>query len=411
MKNLSFFTLRDFNKHGGGGLRILGIVNALSLTNVNARIFLNDSGYNKTLISNKVDRTNINVYFSQFEKRIIQFLIAFLPVFFVTFIFKKKISKLRLVLDDSSIKNQEIVFFEYLDLSIGYVLKTKGVIKGYICDIHGIGPNEFKYKKNNVFLNKMKYFAAVLLERKVFSRASGFIFASKSMQNYFHSNYPKIKHKKHIIIPYCVETDACLSEVDSALLGSIRDKFDIKENDEIIFFAGSFKYIGGITCLVKAYKQVLDTKSEAKLFLIGTGEEVEAVRDIIKSNELSSKVIHLDKIPYSQLRTYQEIASVIVCPDRDNLFSHMVLHLKYLDSLASNKIVINGMFDSVMEINNHEELSINFQPSSISSLVERIIFSLKHREVLLNRYKNNNNYVKDNFTYENAISELKKLAS
>lgn len=410
MKNLSFFTLRDFNNHGGGALRILGIVNALSLTNVNVRIFLNDNGVNKPHISNKVECTTINVYFSQFEKRIIQFLLAFLPVFFVTAIFQKKISELSLVLEDSSIKNEEIVFFEYLDLSIAYILKTKGIITGYICDIHGIASNEFKGKEKNIVLNKLKYFAAVLLERKTFSRASGFIYASKSMQRYFHSNYPETMQKKQIIVPYCVEADACLNAVDSALLESIRNNFDIKERDDVIFFAGSFKYIGGVTSLVRAYKQVLETKSNVRLFLIGTGEEVKTVREFIKCNDLSSKVIHLEKVPYSQLRTYQEIASLIVCPDRDNPFSHMVLHLKYLDSLASNKIVINGMFDSVAEINCHEQLSINFKPSSTSSLVEKIIFSLENKDLLLDRYENNNHYVLKNFTYRNFVGELKKLA-
>jgi hypothetical protein len=117
-------------------------------------------------------------------------------------------------------------------------------------------------------------------------------------------------------------------------------------------------------------------------------------------------VILAGLIPYNQLRTYQEIADIIICPDRSNIYSNMILHLKYIDSLASNKIVINGAFEAVKEININEILSVDFFPSDVKSLTEKILYCLDNIDMLTKKFLNNNQYVKENLVYENNPTNL-----
>jgi hypothetical protein len=84
----------------------------------------------------------------------------------------------------------------------------------------------------------------------------------------------------------------------------------------------------------------------------------------------------------------------------------MILHLKYIDSLASNKIVINGAFEAVKEININEILSVDFFPSDVKSLTEKILYCLDNIDMLTKKFLNNNQYVKENLVYENNPTNL-----
>ncbi len=116
----------------------------------------------------------------------------------------------------------------------------------------------------------------------------------------------------------------------------------------------------------------------------------------------------MGRVPYKDLRTYQSIANVIVCPDRDNVYSQLIVHVKYLDALISGKIVINGAFESVKEINEEEKLSLLYIPSNVESLAKTIFRALENETYLLEKYQKNVQYVRHHLTYNTVISVLLK---
>jgi len=404
-KELIFFTFRDFSKFGGGMIRIDGILNSVSdVTEV--ILISNISEKNKKALNPNIKHLEIGIKFSIFEKRLLQFCLSILPLFIVNIIFQKKIKQLKEIFKKYQMEDKEIVFLEYLDISIGYLSKKNNYIKDYICDVHGLVPNEFKQKKQKKISNYIKYISAVLLDRKVFANANGMIFASNAMKEYFFSIHQELINKKFVILPYFISKSSSNTNVNKILLGSIKNKYGINNNDKILFFAGGFKTLGGITDLVKAFQIAESKVSNIKLFLIGEGEELNNINQIIESHNLENKVILAGLIPYDELRTYQELADIIVCPDRENIYSNLILHLKYIDSLSSNKIVINGGFKAVKEINIDEKLSLDFIPSNIESLAHKIIYALENEKILKEKYSFNNQYVRENLLYENNANIL-----
>jgi len=175
-------------------------------------------------------------------------------------------------------------------------------------------------------------------------------------------------------------------------------------------FAGGFKQTGGITDLVLAFEKVINKKHDTILILIGDGKIMPQCKELVSKLDLDKSVYFLGRIPYNKLRTYQEIADVIVCPDKQNPFSDMILHLKYLDALISGKIVINGSFKSVQEINKDEFLSLNFTPSDIDSLANSISFALENKEELEIKYRCSKTYTAKNLTYSKYISVLENYS-
>ncbi len=406
---INFFTMRDFTHHGGGMIRILGLLSTLEYNCEEYRIFSNSTGAESL---SRLNVENVDIYFSKNEKRIFQLCISFLPIFIVNFIFSKKLKELKTFSSQFKLDNETLVCCEYLDLSLGYYMKKNNLIGGYVCDIHGLVPNEFKTKKDRKVYNYIRYQAAKLLDKRVFSFSDGIIYASLAMKTFMENQISKLKKINSTIIPYLVSIDKVDSSVDQVKLQEIKDKYNILTDQELVFFAGSFKELGGVMDLMQAFYKVKLKRPNLILILIGSGEDTEQVKSYIEKNKLLDCVVHIPKVNYSELRTYQELADVIVCPDRYNLYSNMIIHLKYIDSLVSNKIVINGDFEAVKEINTEQHLSINFKPSDFHDLASKIDYCLNNKVQLESKFKNNANYVKRNLVYQSSsykISSVFKL--
>src|SRR5690606_11201861 len=107
---------------------------------------------------------------------------------------------------------EKIIFFEYLDNSIGYWLKKNKVVGSYINDIHGIASNEFIFQRKKaksltskgIFKNKELVYRK--LDRKVFNNASGIFYASEAMIDYFSKIYPSLNSKKNFYLPYVLNS-------------------------------------------------------------------------------------------------------------------------------------------------------------------------------------------------------------
>lgn len=404
-----FFSMRNFIRDGGGSIRMYGILNALA-----------EKGHDVVFISNattffkfdkRINHINIDCEITSVQKSNLQGLTSLLPASTVWKLYPVILDKIKIALEKANSINGIIYFFEYLDNSLAYLLKKEGVISGYINDQHGIATLEFQYQANTTknikkkIIALLKYKLADILDRKVFEYGDGFIYASKAMKNYFYNKY-KLEHKKSFIIPYVLGKELANSKVDLKLKTMLQEELGIKKTDFVFFFAGGYKPTAGVQDLINAFSKFSKNHNNGKLILIGTGPTRDECDKLIKANNISEKVLIIDKIPYEELPTYQSLASIIVCPDRQNPYSNLIVHLKYFDSLASGKIVINGDFESVKEINTNNFLSPTFIPSDFDSLLMTFENCFNNFESISNTYKNTRNYTLEHLTYENYVYQL-----
>lgn len=403
-----FFAMNDFSHEGGGTIRMQGIMNELSKKGHDVIFISNTKKYH--LFENTIQHVFIDFIFSRSDKRIFQGLLGIVPMSIIKIKYSKLFIRLRQIVKDRFDK-EPIFFFEYLDNSIGYCLKSQGIIEDYINDLHGVATLEFKFQANHAKSLKdklkfySKYFISNLLDKKVFNSAKGLIFASKAMRDFFCNQYPKVNKKQNYIIPYVLSSDAILDKVDFELKSELLTKFNIKTDEKIIFFAGAFKKTGGVPDLILAFAKIVNNYN-ARLLIVGDGPTMGECISIVREKNIGDKVVFIGRIPYSHLRTYQDIADIIVCPDKQNVYSELIIHVKYLDALISGKIVINGSFKSVEEVNVNESLSINFKPSDIGSLTNAIQFAIENFDGLNKKFKNNKEYTTINLTYSSHVSIL-----
>ena len=71
MRELAFFTFRDFSKHGGGSLRIKGILNALVKRGVTVTLISHTIEFSE--FDENIHHIPLEIYFTKTEKKLFQF--------------------------------------------------------------------------------------------------------------------------------------------------------------------------------------------------------------------------------------------------------------------------------------------------------------------------------------------------
>jgi len=406
-----FFSLRNFEIDAGENVRIYGLLNSFALAGNEVVFISNAKRYE--MFSHSIKHVFIGYEFR--KKRVFQGLLALLQYRFAYYRFNKLFRKIKAALLTVEIRNEPIIFFDYLDNSIGYVLKRKGIIAKYVNDIHGIATIEFlNHIKNSKsikrkLVNKLKYYLAYKLDKKVFRFADYLIYGSENMKMYYEKLY-NLKSKKYFIIPYLLDENVINRKIDIELKNRLEYEFKITPESFVVLFVGSYKPLAGIDDLIKAFELLHAEYKDCKLLLIGNGPYK---NDCVKlANKLKSKtnINFVEHIPYSQLVTYQSLANVIVCPDKNNLFSHYVIHVKYFDALVSGKIVIIGAFDSVLEINKNNFLSLTFEPSDVNDLYRKLKLCKEKFGELTEIYQTSSDYVAKHFTYGPYLKKNRYMA-
>jgi glycosyltransferase involved in cell wall biosynthesis len=406
----TFFTMNNFTKEGGGTIRMYGILNELAKQNNKVTLISNAENLSK--FETSIVHIPINHCFNAQQKRVLQGLAALLPASLLSLLYKGYLNKLASTVNLNASLNKTIFFFEYLDNTVGYLLKRRGLITSYINDLHGIATLEFKFQADHSssFKSKAKflskYHLSNMLDKKVFNNAYGFIFASKAMQQFYLKMYPHIFNKKSYILPYVLSSQACEQEVDINLRSKLIEELKIKREDVVLLFSGAFKKTGGVPDLLLAVSNLVNDFPNLRVLLVGDGPTMQECQSIVQHKNLQQKVTFIGRTSYADLRTYQDLANIIVCPDKMNMYSELIIHVKYLDALISEKVVINGAFKSVREINKDEFLSVNFDPSDIESLTASIKYCIENLDSLKEKFKNNRRYACDNLTYKTIVKEL-----
>jgi glycosyltransferase involved in cell wall biosynthesis len=403
-----FFTLRDFKKEVGENVRMYGILNSLAVQGQEIVFLSNAEDYKS--FHPAIQHVHIGYDFK--DKRRIQGLLALLPANIVYQQFRPLFSKIEDAIERAGVGNMPVCFFDYLDNSIGYLLKATGIIQSYINDIHGISTIEQLYQQSTAssnyqrWVHRWKYFLVNNLDRKVFSGAAGLIYGSSSMQRYYEQLY-NLKGKQSFVIPYLVSEDALRRQPDAALQRELKVRLGLAEQDFVVLFIGTYKQTGGMDDLIKAFDLLHRDIANSKLIMIGEGPYKDFCVNLAQQLPAAKAINFIKHISYAEMATYQSLAQVIVCPDKENPFSQHVVHVKYFDALISGKLVINGAFNSVKEINKNEELSLTFKPSDVADLHAKLVYCHNHYEELCRKYMGVKEYVAQHLTYSAYVKNLR----
>ncbi len=155
-----------------------------------------------------------------------------------------------------------------------------------------------------------------------------------------------ISADKITVIPNCVDADFFFN---GAYDTEIADRHTLR-NKKVFGFIGSFYKYEGIDLLIGSFADVIRQMKDARLLLVGDGEEKERLFRKTLAMGLGGKVIFTGKVPHEKIKRYYSVIDVMVYPRKRIRLTELVTPLKPLEAMAMGKVVIGSDVGGMREL-------------------------------------------------------------
>ncbi len=135
-------------------------------------------------------------------------------------------------------------------------------------------------------------------------------------------------------------------------------------SDEIKFlFVGRLEKSKGVYCLIHAMKPLLQSKLNAKLFIIGRGIEERNLKTLVSSLNLTDYVTFLGNVPYERLPEFYNACDALILPSLIDPSPSVIL-----EAMACGKPVIGSKVGGIDEVLVDRETGYLFKPNNYKEL-------------------------------------------
>lgn len=251
------------------------------------------------------------------------------------------------------IEGGDITGYEYL------INKLKN--QRFLAHIHGniLGNNKVNAKIYEYFIAISKYTEKLILEDK-----------------YVKENQVKLLYN-------AIKTENFQKSISVEERNSLREKFEIKENDNVIIFFGRMIPEKGVKELIESFKKIKNLEN-SKLLILGNshyGEKVKSEYDIELeriSESIKDKIKFTGYIDNEDLYKIHSIADIAVLPSMwEELFG-----LVFVEAMASGLPIITTKSGGIVEVvDNDCAFILEKNNRLVDKIAEKIDYLIEHPEV------------------------------
>lgn len=229
---------------------------------------------------------------------------------------------------------------------------------------------------------------------KLLKRADCIITATKGHID--GSDYLPDFRRKCKIVPYGITPGDYLSiERSPVLTNRLSDKKNVK-----VFFTGRLVYYKGVDILLKAFTMT----ENCELFIAGTGEMEQELKDFAKRHNIEKKVHFLGFLPDNELKQAYADCDIFVLP---SVAKSEAFGIVQLEAMVYGKPVINTKLPSgVPYVSVHGKTGLTVPPSDAKALAEAINILVADAKIRENFGKAAAERVMTEFNEKNVIRKL-----
>jgi len=250
---------------------------------------------------------------------------------------------------------------------LGRIFKVKSVITAYGGEIPLIQKSNFIKKITIPNMNK----ASIVLADSSFIK----------------NELIKLGVKEEKIVVHRLAPNFVPHTKDESLVREFR-KTIAKDDEKIVLFVGRLVERKGVDYLIKSLKEV---KSNVRLVIAGKGEQLEPLKNLVKSLSLEDRVTFSVGPSHKELGKLHDISDVFVCPSIiDKKGETEGLGLVNVEAMESGIPVIASRVGGIVDVvkdNINGVLSEPKNPSSIAFAIDKILSDDKFREMIIQNGK------------------------
>lgn len=180
------------------------------------------------------------------------------------------------------------------------------------------------------------------------------------------------------------------------------DDYNVKVEDEgYALYYGRIIKEKGIMTLLNAFKNI----KKHKLYIAGTGPDVEKVEKYIKENNMADRVELLGFLDSKDVKAYVRKARFIVVPS----IWYENCPYSVLETLAMGKPIIGSNLGGIPELVQNEKTGLIYKYNNEKELEEKMNYLFENKEKALEFGKNSKEVARNEFSKENYYKKLMKI--
>lgn len=273
-----------------------------------------------------------------------------------------------------------------------------------IYDMHSSLPQQltnFKFTTSKTLIGFFKY-----LEDRCLHSAEAVITICPDLRDYVDSIITK--KEKHFLIENSIFEDIKLKNPAENKNNNDNNSFNldgfVKENEELLVYAGTLEKYQGIDILVKAMKEVVSKSSDVKLLIAGgTKEQVTEFSNLANSLGLSEKIKFTGRVPQNIAKDYTNKADILLSPRSDGTNTP----LKIYEQLASGKPLVATKIYSHTQVLT-DEVAFLVEPNP-EDMAKGILSAIQDKQGTKEKVNNAIKLYENVYSRKVYKSKLKKL--
>lgn len=180
------------------------------------------------------------------------------------------------------------------------------------------------------------------------------------------------------------------------------DDYNVKTEDEgYALYYGRIIKEKGIMNLLKSFKNI----KNCKLYIAGTGPDIEKVKKYIKENNMTERVELLGFLDSEGVKEYVRKARFIVVPS----IWYENCPYSVLETLAMGKPIIGSNLGGIPELVKNEESGLIYEYNNIKDLTDKMTDLIKNKEKAQELGKKAKNIASKEFSKENYYKNLMNI--
>jgi PEP-CTERM/exosortase A-associated glycosyltransferase len=148
----------------------------------------------------------------------------------------------------------------------------------------------------------------------------------------------------------------------------------------VLGFIGSFYAYEGLDLLLEALPQIIKSRPEVRVLLVGGGAQDAALKAQAARLGLGDKVVFAGRVPHSDVNSYYNLVDLLVYPRHPMRLTELVTPLKPLEAMAQGRLLVASDVGGHRELIEDGKTGVLFRAGSADSLTHAVLSLLDHPE-------------------------------
>jgi len=178
---------------------------------------------------------------------------------------------------------------------------------------------------------------------------------------------------------------------------------DRKTGTKNILFVGTLRLVKGVQYLITSMKKIHEEMPDARLILVGDGEERERLAALSLQLGIQKHVQFIGIVPQEKVKTFMQQADVFVLPSLSEGFPNVII-----EAMACGLPIIASRVGGIPDILTNDTNGYLVEAKDTHDMANKIILLLSD-DALRKKISDNNRLLVKKYAWENVIFKLEKI--